>query len=120
MWIVNVVNWLRNWFRGDTSEKDVSNSRVPQYKRSQETYIKLPWKELDANNMPTDVCLFAVESIDCGWLIDSGWYNKQDGHFYSTTGTSVKLHMRYTHYIPTKLLITQLYAEIPTQLWELK
>lgn len=57
------------------------------------------WYEINNNDIPNDVLLVACYTYDCGWVVDSGWYNV-DKKCWMNTGTlkSHKLYLPYTHF----------------------
>ena len=53
------------------------------------------------DELPRDKCvLVAIDSYDCGWVIDSAWYD-HNAKQWMITGclTSQKAHMPYTHWM---------------------
>lgn len=57
------------------------------------------WKDISKEKPGHEVVLAACDTYDCGWIIDSVWWNKED-ECWMTTGDveSVEAHLPYTHW----------------------
>lgn len=57
------------------------------------------WILFEEENAPNDVVLVACDTYDCGWVIDTAWWHKEE-KCWMTTGsvTSEEAHLPYTHW----------------------
>lgn len=57
------------------------------------------WIEFDKQKPPHEVVLAACDTYDCGWTMDTVWWN-EDKLCWMVTGAvqSTKAHLSYTHW----------------------
>lgn len=58
-----------------------------------------PWVELEKELPPHEVVLAACNTSDCGWVLDSAWWNNKENCWMLTGNVTTEYaHLPYTHW----------------------
>ena len=73
---------------------DTVNTLIDKVQMSESDWIKF-----DDEKPPHEVVLAACDTYDCGWTMDTVWWNEKD-QVWMVTGAveSTKAHLPYTHW----------------------
>lgn len=58
------------------------------------------WKDIEVEKPPFDVVLGALDTYDCGWMIETTWWNEKEQCWMGNDadGISVSTRLNYTHW----------------------
>ena len=89
------MNWIKRLL---TNEKIIEQTKIEKvivYK----TDPNNEWFEFDKIKPPHEVVLVACYTYDCGWTMDTAWWNEKD-QVWMVTGTvkTTEAHLPYTHW----------------------
>jgi len=75
------------------SEKRYFTDSIPKKE------VESEWIEFSKEKPPHEVVLAALETYDCGWVMDTAWWN-EDRQSWMTTGNvkSNEAHLEYTYW----------------------
>lgn len=88
------MNLIKKLFNKKTnSEPEIE----PEIKVEKVEYVS-EWVEFKNQKPPHEVVLGACDTYDCGWTMDTVWWNEKDKCWMVTGGNSTKAHLFYTHW----------------------
>jgi hypothetical protein len=80
-----------------SSENKSLPEPVKEFVREPET--ESPWIELEKELPPHEAVLAACDTYDCGWVVDSAWWNKKESCWMLTGGVKTEYaHLAYSHW----------------------
>ena len=90
-----MMNWIKRLL---TNEKIIEQTKIEKvivYK----TDPNNEWFEFDKIKPPHEVVLAACYTYDCGWIMDTAWWNEKD-QVWMVTGAvkTTEAHLPYTHW----------------------
>lgn len=81
-------------------KEDIEPQEIPQIEISAEVWTeKDEWIDFSKEKPGHEVVLAACNTYDCGWVIDTAWWNPEE-ECWMTTGSvsSEYAHLPYTHW----------------------
>jgi len=85
------MSWLSRLFR----EKEVI---VEVIKEIPIVPTPSPWVEFSKQKPPHEVVLAACDTYDCGWTMDTAWWNKEKQCWMAGPTGTEEAHLPYTHW----------------------
>jgi hypothetical protein len=88
------MNWIKRLFKKTQVYK--SQAFIPPPPPPSPTS---EWIELEKQKPPHEVVLAACDTYDCGWILNTAWWNEKDGCWMTTGGIqSEEAHLPYSHW----------------------